>query len=920
MAKKRTQKTVLSGMDPSQNIWQGRQQPLDTLFRPKSVALVGASASSGSVGKTLMQNLLQKTYKGKVYAVNPNRKKLMGVSCCGSVKKIGEPVDLAVIATPAKTVPFVVNECVEAGIKSAIIISAGFKELGAPGEALEKEILKISSGKMRIIGPNCLGVMTPPIGFNATFADRLARPGNVAFISQSGALCTAILDWSFKSYVGFSAFVSIGSMLDVDWGDLIDYLGEDDDTKSILIYMETIGNARSFLSAAREVALTKPIIVLKAGRTEAAAKAAASHTGSIAGSDQALDAAFDRSGVLRVDRIEELFDMAEVLAKQTRPKGPRLTIVTNAGGPGVLTTDAFIRDGGVLTELSDKTIKELDAILPAHWSHANPIDILGDAGPDRYAKAIEIASKDENADGVLVLLTPQAMTDPTKTAKILAQYKSQIQKPLLASWMGGESVDPGRAVLKNAGIPVFNYPDRASRIFYYMWKYSHNLESLYKTPVLAEDGAEWEGSVDADILPSLTASADRENRTVLTEEESKKLLEAYGLPVVTTRMASNPDEAAALAREMGYPVVLKLYSKTITHKSDVGGVQLDLKNDQDVRLAFSRIESEVTRRAGREHFMGVTVQRMIRQDGTELILGSTVDAQLGPILLFGAGGRLVEVLEDHALGLPPLNSTLARRLIEQTAIYKILKGVRGKASVDFAKLEQILVRFSRLVAEARRFREIEINPLLASSEGFVALDARAVLYPADTPVEKRPRLAIRPYPERYSWDWTSAKGLRFKIRPMRPEDEPMVVKFHYTLSEESVRNRYFGPFRLDVRTSHERLVRVCQNDYDRDIALAAILEKKGQPSQIMGVGRLSGLHSKDPEFSLIITDTMQHQGLGSKLLQSLIEIARCEKARSIQADILSDNRTMQHLCQRMGFTILEKPGAPTVRAELKLTN
>ncbi len=548
----------------------------------------------------------------------------------------------------------------------------------------------------------------------------MARPGNVGFISQSGALCTAVLDWSLGENVGFSTFISIGSMVDVGWGDLIDYLGSDQQTTSIVIYMETIGDARSFLSAAREVARTKPIIILKAGRTQAAAQAAASHTGALTGSHEVFEAACRRSGVLTVNRIDELFSMAGGLAKQPHPRGPRLTILTNAGGPGVLATDALISAGGRLSELSPQTLAALNQMLPAHWSHSNPVDILGDADPQRYAKALEIAAQDPNSDGLLVILTPQAMTDPTLTAEQLKPHATSTGKPILASWMGGAEVAGGNMILNRASIPTFPYPDTAAQVFDYMWRYSSNLRSLYETPLpsleLGKDGP------DLARASKLIETARQSGRTILTEVESKQLLAAYGIPTVETRVATSETEAVTCAEEIGYPVVLKLFSETITHKTDVGGVQLNLSGVDAVRRAYRAIEAAVRDKVGAEHFLGVTVQPMIPLDGYELILGSSLDPQFGPVLLFGSGGQLVEVYRDRALALPPLTTTLARRMMEQTRVFTALEGVRGRPPVDLAALEQLLVRFSYLVVEQRQVKEIDINPLLASTGRLLALE------------------------------------------------------------------------------------------------------------------------------------------------------------------------------------------------------
>jgi acetyltransferase len=870
----------------------GSLQPLANFFRPSSVAVIGATEANPSVGRTLLENL--RASPAKVYAVNPRHTTVLGQAAYPDVASLPGRVDLAVVATPARTVPRVIAQCAEAKIPAAIIISAGFKETGPRGAELEREI-QAARGAMRIIGPNCLGLMVPAARLNATFAGAMARAGSVAFLSQSGALCTAILDWSLSEMVGFSAFVSTGSMLDVGWGDLIDYLGDDPRTQAILLYMESIGDVRSFLSAAREVALTKPIIVLKAGRSDEAARAAASHTGALTGSDDVLDAALRRCGVLRVTHIADLFHMAEVLAKQPRPAGPRLAIVTNAGGPAVLATDALVAAGGELAAISEQTIEALNAVLPRHWSHQNPIDIIGDAPPERYAKAVEITVKDPGTDGLLVGLAPQGMTNPTEVADRIAKFAKTTGKPVLASWMGGLSVEPGRDVLNAAGIPTFSYPDAAARTFADMWRYSDNLRLLYETPSLSET------AVDHSSAASVLEAARMQARTLLTEPESKRLLAAYGIPVTRTEIAPTEDDAARLAGEIGYPVALKLYSQTITHKTDVGGVELSLADEAAVRAAWRRIAANVAEHAGLEAFQGATVQPMVRTaDGYELILGSSLDAQFGPVLLFGAGGQLVEVFRDRALGLPPLNSTLARRLIERTRIYKALSGVRGRPPVDVASLEQILVRFSQLIVEQPRIKEIDINPLLASAREIVALDARVVLHGWSIPVEQLPRTAIRPYPSAYVRKIHTRSGRPVTLRPIRPEDEPAMVHFHQTLSERSVYLRYFHHLPLERRVDHERLTRACFIDYDREMVLVAQTEA----GEIAAAGRLTREHgTQDAEFALLVSDRWQEQGLGTELLRMLLWIAEQERIRRVIGWIQPENRLMQEVCRDLGFEL-----------------
>ncbi|MEN9216417.1 MAG: bifunctional acetate--CoA ligase family protein/GNAT family N-acetyltransferase [Gloeomargarita sp. HHBFW_bins_162] len=881
------------------DIWRTQQRyPLDAIFRPQTVAVIGATERPGSVGRTLLWNLIHTPFGGTVFPINPKRPSVLGIKAYASIQEVPDPVDLAVIATPAPTVPAVIAACAQAGVKGAIIVSAGFREIGAAGVALEQQVLA-QAGQMRIIGPNCLGVMNPVLGLNATFASTIARPGSVGFISQSGALCTSILDWSFQENIGFSAFISIGAMLDVSWGDLIYYLGDDPHTKSIVLYMESIGDARSFLSAAREVALTKPIIVLKAGRTEVAAQAATSHTGALAGSDEVLNAAFRRCGVLRVDNISDLFDMAEVLSKQPKlPQGNRLAIVTNAGGPGVIATDAFIQGGGTLATLAPETLARLDQILPTHWSHGNPVDILGDADAARYAQALDVVANDPNSDAILVILTPQAMSQPTETATQLIQCAQNCHKPLLASWMGGESVAPAMQALNEAGIPTFSYPDTATHIFNYMWQFSSNLKSLYETPQLPPDSDEF--TPDRQQVERIFSQAQQAGRTLLTEYEAKQLLSAYGIPTVPTEIAHTSDEAVAIAERMGYPVVVKLLSEVITHKSDVGGVQLNLANAAAVRAAFHLIQSNVQPWTAHhpDVFLGVTVQPMFRAQGYELILGSSSDVQFGPVILFGSGGQLVEIFQDRALALPPLNSTLAKRMMERTQIYHALLGVRGKRPVDMDALAQLVVRFSQLVVEQPQIQEIDINPLLASAEHLIALDARVVLR-TDAP----PKLAIRPYPTQYMSCFILKNGLRVTIRPIRPEDEPLLVEFHHLLSEESVYMRYTHMLKLQHRIAHERLTRICFIDYDREMVLVA--DHKDPTTgkhQIIGVGRLSRFHnSENAEFAMIIADRYQCQGLGTELLRCLLAIGREEHIHQVEAYMLPSNVAMRKICERLGF-------------------
>ncbi|NJR48373.1 MAG: bifunctional acetate--CoA ligase family protein/GNAT family N-acetyltransferase [Leptolyngbyaceae cyanobacterium CSU_1_3] len=913
------QESISCVSDRAYDILRLESQPLDAIFAPNTIAVIGATERQSSVGRTVLWNLVSHPFGGTIYPVNLQRKSVLGIKAYPTIANVPEAIDLAIIATPASTVPGIIGECVDVGVKGAIVLSAGFKEAGISGVELEHQIqAQLQRGKLRLIGPNCLGVMNPRLGLNATFANAVAQPGSVGFISQSGALCSAILDWSFHENVGFSAFISVGSMLNVGWGDLIDYLGDDPHTQSIVIYMESIDNARSFLSAAREVALTKPIIVMKAGRTEAAAKAATSHTGALAGSDAVFDAALKRCGVLRVNSISDLFNMAEVLSKQPRPKGSRLTMITNAGGLGVIATDALLAGGGQLANLSPETEAALNACLPPQWSHGNPIDILGDATPDRYAKTLEIVAKDPNSDGLMVILTPQAMSDPTRTAKQLKPF-AKLGKPILASWMGDTEVEAGAEILNQASIPTFLYPDTAVQLFNYLWRYSENLHGLYETPIATATT-----TPNRTIAETLIQTVRSTGRTLLTEIESKQLLAAYHIPVVETRIANSAEEAVTIADTIGYPVVLKLLSKTITHKTEVGGVQLNLRTAADVRAAYTAILTTVKERVGASHFAGVTVQPMIQTQGYELIIGSNVDPQFGAVILFGSGGQLVEVFHDRALALPPLNTTLARRMIEQTQIYKALQGIRGRNAIDLPALEQLLVRLSQLIIEQPWIKEIDINPLLASIGGserpLIALDARIVLQPAELCKDQVPKPAIRPYPIQYISRWTMRNGSEITLRPICPEDEPLMVQFHKTLSEESVYFRYFHLIKLSHRTAHDRLTRLCFIDYDRAMAMVADAQNPQTGAhEIFAVARLTKLHgTTEAEFALLVSDRYQCQGLGTQLLKQLLQVGRNEHLSHIHAEILVENLAMQQVCKKLGFQIDQVSDPKIVKAKINL--
>jgi len=913
--------------DPSQNYIKRYPQPLNALFFPKSIALIGAKDNEGSVGRTILSNLIDGGFKGEIYPVNPKRSEVLGLKCYRDVLSLRAPIDLAIIVTPAATVPAIMAQCVEAKVRGAIVISAGFKESGEEGARLEELVIAHARrGNIRVIGPNCLGVMNPLYHFNGTFAKEMALEGSVAFISQSGAMLTAILDWSFTENIGFSSVVSIGSMADVEWGDLIDYLGNDPNTQSILIYMESVGDPRSFLTAAREVSLNKPIIVIKAGRSDAAAAAAASHTGSLAGSDAVFHAALERAGVLRVTTISELFSMASVLSKQPRPKGPSLAIMTNAGGPSVLATDAAVFNDAGIAHLSENTLKELNTFLPDAWSHANPVDLLGDAGPELYAQALNVLEKDEGVDGILIILTPQDMTDSTETAQRIISGRNCFDKPLLTSWMGGESIKKGKELLLNAGIPCFEYPDDAAETFAMMWKYHKNLLLQYETPLIRnfkQTTSEEESERLKETLKSQTiiAKACQEGRGLLDEFESKALLESYGINAVETYIAESEAQAKEYAEKIGFPVVVKLFSRSITHKTDVGGVKLNLKNGEQVELAFREIKKSVTDSAGVNHFQGVTVQRMVKLDGYEFILGSSTDPQFGPVILFGLGGQLVEVFKDTALAIPPLNSTLALLLMKKIKAYDLLKGQRGRPPIDETILIDILVRFSEMVIENPRIKECDINPLLVSPEEIIALDCRVVLHDLKIKDSNLPKPAIRPYPIEYVIDFTLKDGAFITIRPIKPEDELSIITFHKELSNETVRQRFFEFISLDQRISRERLIQICFCDFNRELVVVAEVNQTEQMlPQIAAIARLSRIPGTDhAQMTMTVIDRFQRRGLGTQLIKQLIKIARQEKIDRIDAHILEENTGMIKLCERNGFHCHKLEGESIISAEKLLS-
>lgn len=891
---------------------------LDKIFNPQTVAIIGASDVEGSVGYAIVKNFTQSGFAGKVYFVNIKKPEILGVKTYPSIEQVPDEIDLAMIATPAKTVPGVMEECGRAKVKGVIIVSAGFKEVGPEGKALEDQVGAIAKKYgVRVIGPNCIGVIRPRINLNATFLDKMPKAGNIAFISQSGALGSAILDWAIHENIGFSNFVSVGSMIDVDFGDLIDYFGSDPKTKSILMYIEGITQARKFMSAARHFARTKPIIVVKSGRFSESAKAAASHTGSLSGSDEIYDAAFKRAGIVRVNDIADLFNAAEVLGTQPLPKGNKVAIITNAGGPGVMATDALISFGGQLAKLSQKTVDALNKVLPPFWSHGNPIDVLGDAKADRYKAAMEAALNDENVDGILVIFTQQAVSEAIPIAKDIVELvrnKPYQNKTIVTSFMGFGAVQEANAILNANNIPTYSTPEQALKTYMYMYNYQRNIEDLYQTPEeLPVDAAPPKRPILA-ILKNAAA----EDREILTEDEAKKILKYYNFPVVRTAVANNVDEAVAYATEMGFPVVLKILSPQIIHKSDAGGVILNINSPREVRDAFELLIQRATAYNPQAQIIGVTVQPMIEKRGQEVIIGGKTDPVFGPVIIFGMGGVGVELFKDVSIGLPPLNTTLIRRMMEETKIYRLLKGYRGSAAVDLKRLDETILQFSQLLTDFPQIKEIDINPLLISDKDATILDARIVLDKEKIckKFETHEHLVISPYPKKYETLWLLKNGQEVLLRPIKPEDEPMWLEWFQSLSEESIRYRFFQMLK---DTPHEVRVRYCNIDYDREIAIVAEIVEDGK-RKILGVSRVSiEPDGKHGEMAFIVSDHWQGLGLGTKLVDYTLDIAKEKGLESVCAIMLQDNYRAISLTKKMGFTI-EYQSDGTVKGTLDLKN
>jgi acetyltransferase len=887
---------------------------LDPLFAPESIAVFGASDKPGSVAGRVFQNLREAGFGGRLYPVNPKHETVLGEPCFADLEAIGHSVDMVVVATPAPTVPEIVRAAGENGASVAVVMTAGFGESGSGGRRLERELLEYAHYYgVRVLGPNCLGLMRPRSGVNATFSNSAAEPGNLALVSQSGALCTAILDWARPHHVGFSAMVSLGDAADVDFGDLLDFLALDPETSSILLYVEGVHNARRFMSGLRIAARMKPVIVVKAGRHAAGSRAAMSHTGALVGGDDVFEAALGRAGAVRADTIDQLFAAAQMLAERPRVAGDRLGIITNAGGPGVLATDRAMDVGVEVPELSEATVERLDAALPDHWSRANPLDILGDATPDRYGEALAACLGDPNLDGVLAMLTPQAMTDPVAAAEAVIGARDGADKPVLACWMGQEQVAPAWQRFLEAQLPYFRSPETAVEAFAYLARHRRNQELLMQVP----GPRAYRSEPDVEGARLIIEGALAEHRKVLSEMESKAVLTAFGVPVMASVEVDSASQALVMAESLGFPVAMKINSPDIPHKSDVGGVRLNIGSAQAVRRAYNELLDSVRAQRPDARLNGVLLERMYTNgQGRELLVGVARDAVFGPVVSFGAGGTAVEVMRDRAVALPPLNTFIARRLIAETRISRLLAAYRNLPAVDQDAVEQVLLRISELVCELPHVTELDINPLMADPGGAWVVDARIGVDSPAPSLEPYGHMAIHPYPAHLGDRFQLADGTDIRIRPIRPEDAEIEQDFVRNLSEES---KYFRFMRTLHELTHEMLVRFTQIDYDREMAFIAVTERGGG-EQELGVARYTINPDGDScEFAIVVADDWRGLGIGTRLLRTLMTAAKARGLKVMMGEALANNTDMRALAERLQFTVRtsdEDPGLLELRTEL----
>ena len=872
---------------------------LDKLLNPKRIAIAGVTINPNSVGGKVLSNLVGGAFSGAVYPVNPVSEAIMGVPCYPDLASVPRIPDLVIVCTAADKVPGIIGECGELGVKGVIVMSAGFEESGQEGVELSASLYeqKRKYPDMRVLGPNCLGIIVPGINLNASFAHGIPKKGSLAFISQSGALCTSVLDWARDEKIGFSYFVSIGNAIDVDFADLIDYFGEDEKTKFIILYIESISNARRFITATRSFARTKPILVYKAGRFPQSAAVAASHTGAIISEDAVYDSAFRRTGVVRVFNIAEVFDCVELVGRNRIPKGSKLGIVTNAGGPGVMAVDALMDQDGVLAELSSDSIGRLDNCLPPIWSRRNPVDILGDARAKRFKQASKILLEDDGVDALLVILTPQGMTNPTRVARVIGELVTETRKPILAAWFGRESVRDGIKILVDSGIASYNTPEQAVRAFMTLVNYNRNLENLYETP----RDFRIEFNADRESVKSGLVSLCTDKDVLLSEKDTKNLLSGYGIQITNPIFAPDEDKAAEVAAMIGYPVVLKIDSPDITHKTDVGGIILNLANEMEMRSAFRQIIRTVVENKPEASIRGVTLQKMVSfRNGIELILGLKKDAVFGTVIMIGIGGVTAEIWKDSSIGFPPLNERLARRMLESLRIWPLLEGYRGSPPVDMDGLIETIIRFSYIASDNPEIEELDVNPLLCGQEGVIALDARAVIRRITTQIKPYEHLALRPYPEEFVEVIHLEDGTKILLRPIRPEDEPMWMEMLGNCSKESIYSRFRFFFNWET---HNAAVRFCYIDYDREIAIVAEQEEAGK-RELLGVGRLvADPNLKTVEYAVLVIDKCQNKGLGGILTDYCEKITRKWGITRIVAETTTSNPRMIYLFKNRGYNI-----------------
>ena len=887
---------------------------LKTLFEPESIALFGASEREGSVGAVVLHNLLTEKFKGTIFPINPRHDEVQGQRCYQALGDVGHAVDLAVVAAPANTVPDIIEQCGQAGIRNAVILSAGFREVGKEGRKLEAQVLSSARHHgLRFVGPNCLGIMRPALGFNATFNKGGAHPGKLALVSQSGALCTAILDWAYDQEIGFSSVISMGISADIGFGEVLDYLVYDQQTESILLYIEGIESARTFMSGLRAAARVKPVMVVKVGRHESGARAVLSHTGALVGADDVFEAAMRRAGVVRGRRINDLFNVATVLESGQRARGDRLTIVTNGGGPAAIASDHATDLGIPLAQLAPETIEQLDTVLPATWSRGNPVDIIGDASAERYEKAIRICQRDPNTDGVIVILTPQAMTDPLQVAQSVVGLAKDSRKPLLTCWMGGGQVQSGRELLAHADVPGFRTPESAVEGFSYLANFYRNQQLLLQTP----------GPMQRDHQPDVEGarliieSVLAERRTVLSELESMALLAAFRIPAVRAGLARSATEALLLAESIGFPVAMKVYALDISHKSDVGGVRLGITNAAGVQSAYREIIEAVKLQKPEANVTGVVVESMYNDaNGRELLVGLNFDPVFGPSVSFGAGGTAVEVLRDRAVALPPLNRLLAEDMIARTRVAKMLGPFRHMPAAAVEDVVQVLLRVSEMACELPEIKELDINPLIVNENGAVAVDARVVVerYPAGRPPYAH--MAIPPYPSHLVSKQRLPDGISLVIRPIRPEDAVIERDFVRYLSPQS---RYLRFMYSLAELSPEMLARFTQIDYDREMALIAVVDKGSKETEI-GVARyIINADGKSCEFAIVVGDEWRHRGIAGRLMDKLLECARDRGLAVMEGFVLQDNKEMISFCRSLGFSVerdADDPQLVRVRKDL----